>query len=81
MMISYLIETTWQPDPMQIKFESDFPHSSFWLHPFLCKSELLITQIFYIGNWGYNTQKEREEAESIPRIQVLDLSAFSNKLK
>ncbi|RWR91687.1 hypothetical protein CKAN_02085300 [Cinnamomum micranthum f. kanehirae] len=35
----------------------------------------------YLGNWGYNTQKEREEAASIPRIQVLDLSAFSNKLK
>eukprot|EP00268_Persea_americana_P053639 TRINITY_DN6091_c1_g2_i2.p1 TRINITY_DN6091_c1_g2~~TRINITY_DN6091_c1_g2_i2.p1 ORF type:complete len:269 (-),score=51.24 TRINITY_DN6091_c1_g2_i2:188-994(-) len=35
----------------------------------------------YLGNWGYNTQKEREEAESIPRIQVLELSAFSNKLK
>lgn len=81
MTISYLIETTWQPDPMQIKFESEFPHSSFLLHPFLRKSELLITQIFYLGNWGYNTQKEREEAASIPRIQVLDLSAFSNKLK
>ncbi|KAL5981438.1 hypothetical protein ACLOJK_015499 [Asimina triloba] len=32
-------------------------------------------------NWGYNTQKEREDAASIPRIQILDLSDFSQKLK
>ncbi|KAL1322289.1 hypothetical protein AAHE18_14G185200 [Arachis hypogaea] len=30
----------------------------------------------YLGNWGYNTQKEREEAAAIPRIQVLELSDF-----
>ncbi|PIA34243.1 hypothetical protein AQUCO_03800080v1 [Aquilegia coerulea] len=35
----------------------------------------------YLVNWGYNTQTEREEAASIPRIQVLELSDFSNKLK
>eukprot|EP00262_Sarcandra_glabra_P010092 TRINITY_DN24985_c0_g1_i1.p1 TRINITY_DN24985_c0_g1~~TRINITY_DN24985_c0_g1_i1.p1 ORF type:complete len:269 (+),score=61.22 TRINITY_DN24985_c0_g1_i1:63-869(+) len=35
----------------------------------------------YLGNWGYNTQKEREEAESIPRIHLLQLSDFSKKLK
>ncbi|XP_074585033.1 uncharacterized protein LOC141840852 [Curcuma longa] len=35
----------------------------------------------YLGRWGYNTEKEREEAESIPRIQLLDLSDFSKKLK
>ncbi|XP_044493485.1 uncharacterized protein LOC123216896 isoform X2 [Mangifera indica] len=35
----------------------------------------------YLGNWGYNTEKEREEAASIPRIQVLELSDFSRKLK
>ncbi|XP_058082769.1 uncharacterized protein LOC131230797 [Magnolia sinica] len=35
----------------------------------------------YLGNWGYNTQKEREEAASIPRIHVLELSDFSKKLK
>ncbi|XLU54666.1 hypothetical protein S245_049314 [Arachis hypogaea] len=35
----------------------------------------------YLGNWGYNTQKEREEAAAIPRIQVLELSDFSKKLK
>ncbi|KAL0920524.1 hypothetical protein M5K25_009665 [Dendrobium thyrsiflorum] len=35
----------------------------------------------YLGRWGYNTEKEREEAKSISRIQLLDLSDFSNKLK
>ncbi|OVA14284.1 hypothetical protein BVC80_9027g45 [Macleaya cordata] len=35
----------------------------------------------YLGDWGYNTQKEREEAASIPRIQLLELSDFSKKLK
>ncbi|KAL5191680.1 hypothetical protein HKD37_04G010924 [Glycine soja] len=33
------------------------------------------------GNWGYNTQKEREEVAAIPRIHVLELSDFSKKLK
>ncbi|XP_060204944.1 uncharacterized protein LOC132632847 isoform X2 [Lycium barbarum] len=35
----------------------------------------------YLGDWGYNTQKEREEAASISRIRILELSDFSNKLK
>ncbi|KAH1254621.1 hypothetical protein GmHk_04G011031 [Glycine max] len=35
----------------------------------------------YLGNWGYNTQKEREEVAAIPRIHVLELSDFSKKLK
>lgn len=35
----------------------------------------------YLGRWGYNTEKEREEAESISRIQLLDLSDFTSKLK
>ncbi|XP_049400438.1 uncharacterized protein LOC125864466 isoform X1 [Solanum stenotomum] len=35
----------------------------------------------YLGDWGYNTQKEREEAAGISRIRVLELSDFSNKLK
>ncbi|KAK6162309.1 hypothetical protein DH2020_002150 [Rehmannia glutinosa] len=35
----------------------------------------------YLGDWGYNTQKEREEAASISRIQLLQLSNFSRKLK
>ncbi|XP_070681798.1 uncharacterized protein [Malus domestica] len=35
----------------------------------------------FLGNWGYNTQKEREEAETIPRIQIVELSDFSKKLK
>lgn len=35
----------------------------------------------YLVNWGYNTQKEREEAEGISRIQVIDLPDFSKKLK
>ncbi|CAN6568169.1 unnamed protein product [Malus baccata var. baccata] len=35
----------------------------------------------YLGNWGYNTQKEREEAATIPRIQIVELSEFSKKLK
>ncbi|RZB93911.1 hypothetical protein D0Y65_025288 [Glycine soja] len=35
----------------------------------------------YLVNWGFNTQKEREEAEANPRIQVIELSDFSSKLK
>ncbi|XP_050386470.1 uncharacterized protein LOC126802803 isoform X2 [Argentina anserina] len=35
----------------------------------------------YLGDWGYNTQKEREEAARISRIQSLQLSDFSEKLK
>uniref|UniRef100_A0A7C9D6A5 Uncharacterized protein n=1 Tax=Opuntia streptacantha TaxID=393608 RepID=A0A7C9D6A5_OPUST len=35
----------------------------------------------YLVNWGYNTQKEREEAASISRIRVLELPEFSEKLK
>ncbi|KAF2604697.1 hypothetical protein F2Q70_00024690 [Brassica cretica] len=35
----------------------------------------------YLSNWGYNTEKERAEAESISRIQVIELSTFSSKLK
>ncbi|XP_077241952.1 ribosomal RNA small subunit methyltransferase G isoform X2 [Tasmannia lanceolata] len=30
----------------------------------------------YLVKWGYNTQKERDEAESIPRIKMLELSDF-----
>lgn len=35
----------------------------------------------YLVKWGYNTQKEREEAEAIPRIQLIDLPDFSRQLK
>ncbi|TVU39464.1 hypothetical protein EJB05_12884 [Eragrostis curvula] len=35
----------------------------------------------YLVTWGYNTQKEREEAEGISRIQLVDLPDFSKKLK
>ncbi|KAL2478748.1 hypothetical protein Fot_47762 [Forsythia ovata] len=35
----------------------------------------------YLGDWGYNTPKEREEAASIPRIHIIQLSDFSKKLK
>ncbi|KAE7999482.1 hypothetical protein FH972_003906 [Carpinus fangiana] len=35
----------------------------------------------YLGDWGYNTRKEREEAATIPRIRLLELSDFSKKLK
>ncbi|KAH0970655.1 hypothetical protein GBA52_022811 [Prunus armeniaca] len=35
----------------------------------------------YLGDWGYNSQKEREEAATIPRIRILELSDFSKKLK
>ncbi|CAL5331663.1 unnamed protein product [Camellia sinensis] len=35
----------------------------------------------YLGDWGYNTQKERAEAASISRIHLLELSDFSKKLK
>jgi len=35
----------------------------------------------YLCKWGYNTASERTEAESIPRIQLLEISDFSKKLK
>ncbi|VFQ76405.1 unnamed protein product [Cuscuta campestris] len=35
----------------------------------------------YLVRWGYNTPKEREEAATIARIRLLELSDFSNKLK
>ncbi|CAN6461629.1 unnamed protein product [Victoria cruziana] len=35
----------------------------------------------YLGKWGYNTDKERQEAEGILRIRLLELSDFSKKLK
>ncbi|MQM09012.1 hypothetical protein Taro_041866 [Colocasia esculenta] len=35
----------------------------------------------YLGKWGYNTEKERQEAEGITRIHLLDLPDFSMKLK
>ncbi|KAK1283342.1 hypothetical protein QJS10_CPB21g00406 [Acorus calamus] len=35
----------------------------------------------YLGRWGYNTGGERAEAQTIPRIQLLELSDFSKKLK
>lgn len=35
----------------------------------------------YLGDWGYNTEKERDEAASISRIRILQLSDFSKKLK
>ncbi|XP_010918743.1 uncharacterized protein [Elaeis guineensis] len=35
----------------------------------------------YLGRWGYNTEKERKEAQSISRIHMLDLPDFSKKLK
>ncbi|XP_074272864.1 uncharacterized protein LOC141596557 [Silene latifolia] len=35
----------------------------------------------YLGDWGYNTEKERDEAAKISRIRMLELSEFSNKLK
>ncbi|KAF9668974.1 hypothetical protein SADUNF_Sadunf14G0059300 [Salix dunnii] len=35
----------------------------------------------YLGDWGYNTHKEREEAAGIPRITLLQLTDFSKKLK
>ncbi|XP_030465030.1 uncharacterized protein LOC115684439 isoform X4 [Syzygium oleosum] len=35
----------------------------------------------YLGDWGYNTKKEREEAASISRIEILQLSDFTKKLK
>ncbi|KAL1322127.1 hypothetical protein HN51_067065 [Arachis hypogaea] len=35
----------------------------------------------YLVNWGFNTQKERDEAAASPRITLLELSDFSKKLK
>jgi len=37
-------------------------------------------ELFGLVNWGFNTQKEREEAAANPRIQVLELFDFSSKL-
>ncbi|KAK9757917.1 hypothetical protein RND81_01G194900 [Saponaria officinalis] len=31
----------------------------------------------YLGDWGYNTKKERDEAASISRIRLLELSEFT----
>ncbi|KAI3800538.1 hypothetical protein L1987_28629 [Smallanthus sonchifolius] len=35
----------------------------------------------YLVDWGYNTQKEREEAATYSRIHLLQLSDFTKKLK
>ncbi|WVZ62864.1 hypothetical protein U9M48_012558 [Paspalum notatum var. saurae] len=35
----------------------------------------------YLVTWGYNTQKEREEAAAVARIQLIDLPDFSKQLK
>ncbi|KAI4355094.1 hypothetical protein L6164_003900 [Bauhinia variegata] len=35
----------------------------------------------YLGDWGYNTPKERDEAAAISRIHLLQLPDFSKKLK
>ncbi|KAK4748032.1 hypothetical protein SAY87_014618 [Trapa incisa] len=35
----------------------------------------------YLGDWGYNTKKEREEAAAISRIHLLQLQDFSTRLK
>ncbi|KAI3741316.1 hypothetical protein L1987_58988 [Smallanthus sonchifolius] len=35
----------------------------------------------YLVDWGYNTQKEREEAATYSRIHLLQLSDFTQKLK
>ncbi|KAK6920107.1 hypothetical protein RJ641_016011 [Dillenia turbinata] len=35
----------------------------------------------YLGDWGYNTLKERNEAATISRIQLIQLPDFSKKLK
>ncbi|XP_058754691.1 uncharacterized protein LOC131627845 [Vicia villosa] len=35
----------------------------------------------YLVDWGFNTQKERDEAAADPRVQLLELSDFSSKLK
>ncbi|KAL7096821.1 hypothetical protein ACP275_10G104000 [Erythranthe tilingii] len=35
----------------------------------------------YLGDWGYNTLNERDEAATISRIRILQLSDFSKKLK
>ncbi|XP_076948676.1 uncharacterized protein LOC143621029 [Bidens hawaiensis] len=35
----------------------------------------------YLVDWGFNTQKEREEAATYSRIQVIQLSDFTKKLK
>lgn len=35
----------------------------------------------YLGTWGYNTPSEREEADTISRINLVDLHDFCAKLK
>lgn len=35
----------------------------------------------YLGVWGYNTEEERKAAGEIPRISVVDLDTFCQKLK
>uniref|UniRef100_A0A1D1Y054 Gamma-glutamyl phosphate reductase n=1 Tax=Anthurium amnicola TaxID=1678845 RepID=A0A1D1Y054_9ARAE len=35
----------------------------------------------YLGKWGYNTERERQEAAGTSQIHLLDLSDFSRKFK
>lgn len=42
---------------------------------------LLMLFLLETVNWGYNTSKERDEAANISRIEVIELSDFSKKLK
>ncbi|KAL6871575.1 hypothetical protein ACP4OV_014404 [Aristida adscensionis] len=45
------------------------------------KEQALDKWNLYLVTWGYNTQKERDEAEGTSRIQLVDLPDFSKKLK
>ncbi|KAH7285776.1 hypothetical protein KP509_33G045500 [Ceratopteris richardii] len=45
------------------------------------KEPMLQNWNLYLGSWGYNTTSEREEAEKISRITLLDLPEFCEKFK
>lgn len=42
---------------------------------------MMLRDAVWAVKWGYNTQKEREEAGAISRIQLIDLPDFSKQLK
>lgn len=58
-----------------------YPASHCYIPSFFVVVVLVTELAVKAGDWGYNTKKEREEAASIPRIQLLQLPDFSKKLK
>ena len=47
----------------------------------VCKRDGLEEWQLILVDWGYNTVDERERAEAIPRIEVMDVGTFAKMLK